>query len=124
MVLPPADQSPALTTLERAVLETALSGTDGALRAQIDVVTVQGRTPSGVGFMTKLHVPDDFESNTGETVVPIVAGRHPDLPSGAEFVLQVKGGRLNSLEAYCHEGMWPADESGFEIGPAANGSAA
>lgn len=126
MVVQPADQSPELTRLERTVLEAALSaaGIDAGLREQIDVATVRGRTPSGVGFMTRLHVPERYSVGHGGVIVPVVNGAHPALPAGAEFVLQVKNGRINSIEAFCHEGMWPDDEDRFEIRPAHNGSAA
>lgn len=124
MIIQPADQSPELTGLERAVLETALSasGIDPALRRQIDAARVLGRTPSGVGFMTKISVPEDQCSAVATPAVPVVLAQHPELPSGAEFVLQVKNGRLNSIEAFCHEGMWPADEDAFELTPAHNGA--
>ena len=111
MMIQPADQSPELTSLERAVLETALSagGIDPELRRQVAEASVVGRTPSGVGFMTKLSVPENQRSADAAPAIPVVVARHPDLPSGAEFVLQIKNGRLSSIEAFCHEGMWPAE---------------
>ena len=124
MIIQPADQSPELTGLERAVLETALSadGIDPELRRQIDTARVLGRTPSGVGFMTKIEVPDTLSAASASAAVPVVAAEHPELPSGAEFVLQVKNGRLSSIEAFCHEGMWPTDEDAFRLVPAHNGA--
>lgn len=109
-----------LTELERAVLASAVEHSGDlvqALRAQIAVAEVAVRTPSGVGFVTKLSIPDhlcllDHQADVG---LPIVTGIHPHLPAGAEFVLQVKDGRLNSIEAFCFEGMWPGDESLFEL---------
>lgn len=116
--------SPELTALERAVLVAALGiGTEDAatLNAQVNEAKAVVRTPSGVGFVTKLQVPGKFclADSTGSDPLPLVFGRHPELPSGAEFVLQVKDGRLNSIEAFCFEGMWPRDESlfTFEVGP-------
>jgi len=117
MMLPPANQSPDLTALERSVLETALaeSGIDSELYQQIEVATVVARTPSGVGFMTKLSIPDAHcVAGTG-AALSVVIGAHPALSSGAEFILQIKNGRLNCIEAFCHEGMWPVDESLFRI---------
>ncbi len=118
-----ARNSPELTTLERAVLVAALgSGTKHAvtLNAQVNEVKAVVRTPSGVGFVTKLEVPEKFGllDPEGPDSLPLVVGRHPELPSGAEFVLQIKNGRLNSIEAFCFEGMWPRDESlfTFEVG--------
>ncbi len=119
MMLPPADQSPDLTALERSVLETALAafGADGSWYRQIDAATVMVRTPSGVGFMTKLDIPDTHpvtEPLPGAGF-PVVIGEHPALSSGADFVLQIKNGRINCIEAFCHEGMWPTDESLFRL---------
>lgn len=123
MIIQPADQSPELSPLERNVLETALStgSMDAGLRNQIESARVIGRTPSGVGFMTKLSVPAGQRVAADVIAVPIVVGEHPALPSGAEFVLQVKDGRLNSIEAFCHEGMWPVTEDEFRISAALNG---
>jgi len=117
MMIPPANQSPDLTALERLVLETTLAGlgADCGFHQQIDAATVTARTPSGVGFMTKLSVPDELRVTGIGTVVPVIIGEHPALPSGAEFILQIKNGRLNCIEAFCHEGVWPVDESLFHI---------
>jgi len=118
-MLQPVNNSPDLTALERSVLETALSSAriDTGFRQQIAAATVVARTPSGVGFMTKLSIPETCRvtDTTAGSTVPVVMGTHPALPSGAEFVLQIKDGRINCIEAYCHEGMWPADESLFRI---------
>ena len=109
-----------LTDLERAVLGAAAerAGEFGPqLVAQLNAATVAMRTPSGVGFVTKLVVPQTLVLADQQAVVelPTIRGAHPHLPAGAEFVLQIKGGRLNSIEAFCYEGMWPGDESLFEL---------
>ncbi len=119
-----------LTDLEKAVLDAALVDnamsqiTPGenarmaaAFRAQAKVAKATVRTPSGVGFVTKLKVPDELcVPESGDcSALPTVCGEHPELPSGAEFVLQIKNGRLNSIEAFCFEGMWPGDESLFRV---------
>ena len=115
--------SHALTALERAVLVTALRSDAkivSTLNAQVNEAKALVRTPSGVGFVTKLQVPGALRlpDSTELDSLPLVFGQHPDLPSGAEFVLQVKDGRLNSIEGFCYEGMWPRDESlfTFEVG--------
>lgn len=115
-----AQNSPGLSTLERAVLDVALApetGDNERLREQASVATVSTRTPSGVGFMTKLQVPETLTlmSAPDDDTLPAVFGSHPHLPAGAEFVLQVKAGRLNTIEAFCYEGMWPGDESLFRV---------
>ena len=122
MMIQPADQSPELTPLERSVLETALATVNVELRRQIETVTVLGRTPSGVGFMTKLMVPEEQRIAADDPAIPVVAARHPALPSGAEFVLQVRDGRLNSIEGFCHEGLWPGNENEFSLVRARNGA--
>ncbi|MBT8443314.1 MAG: hypothetical protein HKN81_11620 [Gammaproteobacteria bacterium] len=109
-----------LSDLELAVLDVVLA-TDGEisaqLRAQAEAATVVSRTPSGVGFMTKLDVPPDLgiPGRPEDETLRTVHGRHPALPSGAEFIVQVKAGRLNTIEAFCYEGMWPRDESQFSV---------
>ena len=118
MMIQPVNDSPDLTALERSVLETVFpsQGLAAGFREQIDAATVAVRTPSGVGFMSKLHVPEECRvAENAASAVPVVIGAHPELPSGAEFVVQVKDGRINCIEAFCHEGMWPADESQFNI---------
>ena len=113
--------SPELTALERTVLNAALAGIDPAASisgSPFEGMKVELRTPSGVGFVTKLRRDDSsrlknlLEINS----LPVIYAEHPELPSGAEFVLQVKDGRVNSIEAFCYEGMWPDDESLFRIG--------
>ena len=111
--------SPELTELERAVLETAIRGhSRGAeLEAQLNAAIVVVRTPSGVGFVTKLQVPEGLalSEHAVDDELPVVLAEHPALDSGAEFVFQVKAGRINCIEAYCYEGMWPADETLFRV---------
>ncbi len=110
------DQSPELTALERAVLRTALQAESMAtLRTQAASATATMRTPSGVGFVTRLKVDAGAPLAAGHLEPPQVYGIHPDLRSGAEFVTQVKNGRINSIEAFCFEGLWPADETAFQL---------
>jgi len=110
-----------LTSLERQVLQAVILGHSefSGLMAQLDAATVMSRTPSGVGFVTKLKVPEDLSIEDCIAVrgLPTIEAEHPNLPSGAEFVFQIKGGRLNCIEAYCFEGIWPANESLFRLLP-------
>jgi len=120
-------QTPAaseLTSLERSVLEVALNPDvveHRRLRRQAEVAKVSTRTLSGVGFMTKLEIPAALAvaDLPVDAALPVVFGEHPQLPAGAEFVLQLRSGRLNTIEAFCYEGMWPGDESlfRFEVRP-------
>ena len=113
----------ALTPLECSVLRALAHslGDDGVvLLTQCDRARVISRTHSGVGFVTKLQVPDDVAGLPAEAVGRIgpVHARHPELGEPAEFLVQLKTGRLASIEAYCHEGMWPADDGGFRVASA------
>ena len=113
-----------LTPLERAVLGAfaARLGAPGAtLLQQRDGATVVNRSHSGVGFVTRLAVPAEIPALGADGAA--AAGRsgplyasHPALGAPAEFLVQVKAGRVASIEAYCHEGMWPAEEAGFRLG--------
>ena len=42
-----------------------------------------------------------------------VRAQHTQLAEPAEFVLQLREGRLASLEAFCFAGGWPTDGDGF-----------
>jgi hypothetical protein len=108
-----------LSPLERAVLTAMLKGDDGfaPLRTQLAGATVVSRTHSGVGFVTRIDVPDALPSAVEATLPrlrPVLAD-HPQLAERAEFLLQLRAGRLAVLEAYCFQGGWPADEAEFRV---------
>jgi hypothetical protein len=108
-----------LSRLERTVLTVMLKGDDrfAPLRTQLASATVVSRTHSGVGFVTRIDVPDALPSAVETTLPrlrPLLA-EHPQLAEGAEFLLQLRDGRLAVLEAYCFQGGWPADEAEFRV---------
>ena len=109
-----------LSTLERKVLTALLRGEGealSALRAQLAQASVVSRTHSGVGFMTRLAVPDSaavIGPGASPQLRPVRA-QHPQLSEPAEFVLQLRDGRLASLEAFCFTGGWPTDGEGFRL---------
>lgn len=109
-----------LSALERKVLTDLLRGEGealAALRAQLTAASVLSRTHSGVGFMTRLAVPDSA-AVPGPGAAPRlrpVRAQHPQLPEPAEFVLQLRDGRLATLEAFCFAGGWPTDGDGFRL---------
>lgn len=109
-----------LSGLESAVLTAMLKG-EGAdlatLRAQLAKATVVSRTHSGVGFVSRIQVPEAIPvlaESASVSLRPVLA-THPHLTERAEFLLQVRAGRLAVLEAYCFEGGWPADEAEFRV---------
>lgn len=116
-MLEPVNDSPELTVLERLILETALTNVEDAdvFHAQLRAARVVSRTGSGVGFVTKLLLPADAPAADEAARLPTVLADHPDLPSGAEFILDVKSGRLNCIEAFSFEGMWPTDDALFQL---------
>lgn len=109
-----------LSRLERTVLTAMLKG-EGAglavLRDQLARATAVSRTHSGVGFVTRIAVADEIPAVPEAAVLrlrPVLAA-HPLLTERAEFLLQLRSGRLAVLEAYCFEGRWPADEAEFQV---------
>lgn len=114
---PGATEGPGpLSALEKAVLAAMFRDEKLApLRTQLTQATVVSRTHSGVGFVTRLAVPDGTPALTAPTLLPPLGVPHPVLQEPAEFLLQLRDGRLATLEAYCFAGSWPADESGFRI---------
>lgn len=94
---------------------------DGAglaiLRDQLAGATMLSRTYSGVGLMTRIAIPEGkpaVPANVPVHLRPVLAS-HPQLPEATEFLLQLREGRLATLEAYCFQGDWPLDEQGFRI---------
>jgi hypothetical protein len=108
-----------LTALEQQVLAALLSGTDPALVAlaeQARAASCAGRTWSGVGFMTRLVVPGEPAAiGSGAPRLRPLLARHPALGEPVEFILQVRDGRLATLEAFCGDGYWPDDEEAFRL---------
>lgn len=118
---PGATQGPGpLSPLERRVLAAILTGEGdelATLRGQLAGSTVVSRTHSGVGFVTRIAAPADapvLPVEASPRLRPVLAA-HPLLPEHAEFLLQLRDGRLAVLEAYCYAGGWPADEAGFRV---------
>ncbi|MBL8198892.1 MAG: hypothetical protein R3F27_08620 [Gammaproteobacteria bacterium] len=111
-----------LSALELNVLSALLRGEGeplATLRAQLAGASVISRSHSGVGFMTRFAVPDEapaIATAAAPRLVPLMA-RHPQLSEPAEFVLQLRDGRLASLEAFCFAGGWPADADRFQVVP-------
>ncbi len=109
-----------LTPLESAAIELLLSGNDQSLHAlqqQLKFIQSVSRTHTGVGIMSEfvlandaqpLHVRRSFslsnvdaEINSGEVF--------------CAFVLSVKEGLLDALEAVAHKGEWPDEIKCFRV---------
>lgn len=109
-----------LTPLERTLLES-LAGQLGdagvLLRAQVASAVVTARSHSGVGFVTRLRV-SGAPALPGHAVqrASLLRAEHPHLSGPAEFCLQFRNGLLATIEAWCQQGVWPADESLFRFG--------
>lgn len=109
-----------LSALERQVLAALLPAGDAwlaPLAAQALAATANGRTWSGVGFLTRLAVPAGLpaaDAGAAARLRPLRA-THPGLGEPVEFLLQVREGRLATLEAFCGDGYWPDDESAFRL---------
>jgi len=87
------------------------------LLAQLQVAAVVSRDYTGVGLYTELTVPQTAprldEARGGHEDMPQCSGEHPELPSGAGFILWLKDGYISCLESYTYDGSWPANENLF-----------
>jgi hypothetical protein len=97
-----------LTPLEHAVLEKLLSGESDRYRVlqnQIPALLVAERKMTGVGFFTRLSLPDDAPILPDETTFQIgdVAADINDLKHGAGFVLFIEDWRIETLEGYTYK---------------------
>ena len=111
-----SDNNNELSNLESKILKAMFSGQSGnqkALDEQVSAVSVVTRNYSGVGFVSKFQVGSDVAQLDGS--IRRVEARHPMLSDPVEFVLTLKSGCLDTLEAYAFNGMWPSDESGFQF---------
>jgi hypothetical protein len=109
-----------ISSIERAVLDAQAERLGPAGAAWLDQcrqARVAGRSHSGVGFVTRFEVPPEAPALADDAArrVGAVHASHPALREPAEFLIQLKHGRLASIEAFCFDGLWPADDAGFRI---------
>ena len=77
-------ETPELSGLERAVLAVALGDAAAReLQVQAEQAEVVSRTYSGVGFLTKLRLPDDAPRADANARVGAVSGQHAGAVVGA-----------------------------------------
>lgn len=109
-----------LTRLEQRVLAALLPANDPVLAPlanQARAASALGRSFSGVGFMTRIDVPSDLPAAGAPAVARLrpLRARHPALREPVEFLLELRAGRLATLEAFCGDGYWPDDEDAFQL---------
>lgn len=101
-----------LNSLETVILEKMLSGNEdpfNALRQQLRHAKVTERRFTGVGFFTRLHVPPDAARLPDREGLEIgdVSAEIAGLRNGADFVLFVRDGAIDTLEGFCYDEAWP-----------------
>jgi hypothetical protein len=80
-----------------------------SLRTQFERCRVAARKPTGVGFFTQLHIPDDAEPapvKPGRMSLGNVVATVDGLQHGAGFVLFVENGVLDMLEGFSYDEPW------------------
>jgi hypothetical protein len=109
-----------LNPLEKAVLEKLLSGeseTYRILQKQYSSSRVASRKMTGVGFFTRLSLPEDAPKLPDEASFHIsdVAADINGLKHGAGFVLFIEDGRIETLEGFTYDEPWTQDFHGFRL---------
>ncbi|SFJ99606.1 transposase [Methylocapsa palsarum] len=102
-----------LNSLETAILEKMLSGNNESFNTQRQKyrsAKVTERSSTGVGFFTHFHVPPNVARLTDREGLEIgdVSAEIVGLKYGADFVLFVKDGAIDTLEGFCYDEAWPA----------------
>lgn len=110
----------AYLNFEAAIMELLLAGDDpvlDALRAQYEASSVKKRMFSGVGLMANFDVPMDLPTADGKSLFFLSDGC-ADINGSkaiAGFQVQVKSGRIKTLEAYTYSDPWPAQIFSFDV---------
>ena len=98
---------------ERTILDFLLAGDDptlAALRDQFKAAVIISREFTGVGFFSRIAVPDYVERLSGRKNLEIgdVIGHLAGLKHEVGFVLFVRDGALKTLEGFTYgEERWP-----------------
>jgi len=110
-----------LNPLERKVLEMLLAGEDPALdvlREQYRKADIVGRELTGGGFYIHFTIPPEVPRLEGcKSIIHIsdVEAHSRLLPQGAAFILDVRDGTIDFLEAVANEGPWPDRMDDFRL---------
>ena len=110
-----------LNGFERAVLHKLLAGSGAklaALRRQLEQCRVRKREETGAGVYTYLDVDRTCEPVRLTKDPARIGGVDAELPSlshGVGFVLLLRDGYLEMLEAYTYDEPWPESLAGFNL---------
>ncbi len=114
-----------INSLEDAVLRKLLVGDDnilGELRLQLAHATIISRKMTGAGFYLNFSIAEDLGQITAK--VPNVKSSFcfgdvdaqiDGLQNGAGFLLWITDGRLDFLEGYTYDGLWPTTIENFHL---------
>lgn len=87
-----------------------------ALRAQLDARRIKSRELTGVGFYTRLVVPQALAvAGIGRLVLGGAYAEIEGLQHGAGFVRVVDDGMLEKLEGFTYDGPWPDRIEAFTV---------
>lgn len=115
---PPLSREP-ISPLEQSLARNFVAGDTEArmFLRQLDSVTQVQRERTDVGVFIKLLVSADVPtaSRTERFSGKTICLEHPDLEAGAYATLHFRDGRIDTLELATNQGMWPANESLFEV---------
>jgi len=89
------------------------------MERQVEAAEADTREYTGMGFYTKLRIPEDAPLLRPDRwkIEDMGHGfaRHPLLDGGACFILWIRNSRIVTLEGYSLDDGWPKDESAFEV---------
>jgi hypothetical protein len=101
-----------MNELEHEIAQMLLAGDHALLtilRRQLEVVELESREFSGVGFFTYLRVPASAPRLEGRPrlVIGDVYAKLSGLDHEVGFLLFISDGALNMLECFIHDDQWP-----------------
>lgn len=114
------DSSAKFTPLEISTMEKLLIGDDDVLKtlaSQWNSATLRTRELTGVGFYTHFELPPSANPIRGMPTFCFgdVVAEIEGLKYGAGFLLWVKDGLLDFLEAYTFQEAWPSEIKEFSL---------
>lgn len=109
-----------LNSVEQTVLAKLLAGEHdvlATLRKQTSTARLAKRELTGVDFFCWLDVAPDapLVEDPRDFKIDDVHAEIAELTHGAEFVLFIRGGRLDNLEGFTYDEGWPEQIHGFSL---------